>query len=68
MICMKALEKITLRNIRMNRKRTWVTIIGIMLATALIVVVADMAVSFRASMIEYEKINSGDYHYCFHAV
>ena len=65
---MKALEKITLRNIRMNRKRTWVTIIGIMLATALIVVVADMAASFRASMVEYEKVNSGDYHYCFHAV
>ena len=65
---MKALGKITLRNIRLNKKRAWVTIIGIMLATALIVVVADMAASFRASMVEYEKVNSGDYHYCFHDV
>jgi len=49
---MKALGKITLRNIRLNKKRAWVTIIGIMLATALIVVVADMAASFRGRMGE----------------
>ncbi|MBS6467177.1 MAG: ABC transporter permease [Clostridium sp.] len=65
---MNALTKITLRNIKLNRKRAWVTIIGIMLATALIVVVADMAESFRSSMVEYEKAHSGDYHYCFYDV
>ena len=65
---MNALTKITLRNIKLNRKRAWVTIIGIMLATALIVVVADMAESFRSSMVEYEKVHSGDYHYCFYDV
>ena len=65
---MNALTKITLRNIKLNRKRAWVTIIGIMLATALIVVVADMAESFRSSMVEYERVNSGDYHYCFYDV
>ena len=65
---MNALTKITVRNIKLNRKRAWVTIIGIMLATALIVVVANMAESFRSSMVEYEKAHSGDYHYCFYDV
>jgi putative ABC transport system permease protein len=52
----------------MNKKRTIVTIIGIVLATALITTVANFAVSFRASMIEYEKKASGNFHYIFHDV
>lgn len=65
---MKVLRKLTLRTLFMNRKRTIVTIVGIMLATALITCVANMAESFRASMIAYEKIMSGDYHYAFFGV
>lgn len=65
---MKVLRKLTLRTLFMNKKRTIVTIVGIMLATALITCVANMAESFRASMIAYEKAATGDYHYVFHGV
>ena len=53
---------------RENRKRTVVTIIGIILATALITAVACMAESFRASMIILEKKQNGDFHYLFTGV
>lgn len=65
---MDVLRKLTLRTLQKNRKRTVVTIIGIILATALLVAVANMAESFRASMIAYEKAESGDYHYRFLSV
>lgn len=65
---MNVLKKLTLRTLRLNKKRTAVTVIGIVLATALITAVANMAVSFRASMVAYEKEASGDYHYHFHGV
>lgn len=62
---MNVLRKCCYRSLKNNPKRTIVTIIGIILATALITGVACMAVSFRASMVAYEKEDSGDYHYCF---
>ena len=65
---MKILRKLTLRTLFMNKKRTIVTIVGIMLATALITCVANMAESFRASMVAYEKTATGDYHYVFYGV
>ena len=48
---MNVLKRCCYRSMRENRKRTSVTIIGIVLATALITGVACMAVSFRASLI-----------------
>lgn len=65
---MKVLNKLVMRNFFLNKKRTIVTIVGIMLSTALITAVANMAESFRGSMIEYEKIYSGDFHYAFYGV
>lgn len=65
---MKVLQKLTCKNLMLNKKRTTVTIIGIILATALITAVANMAVSFRASMVEYEKKASGNFHYIFYNV
>lgn len=65
---MDVLQKLTLRTMKLNRKRTLVTIIGIVLATALLTAVANVAESFRASMIEYEKNSSGDFHYAFMGV
>lgn len=65
---MKVLNKVSLKNLKLNKKRTIVTIIGIMLATALIVALSSLVFSFRASIIEYEKKNSGDYHYEFYDV
>ena len=65
---MNVLKKCCYRSMKENPKRTVVTIIGIILATALITAVASMAVSFRASMILLEKKDNGDFHYLFAGV
>lgn len=62
---MDALRKVTLKGLQKNKKRTLVTLMGIIMATALITAVANIGESFRASMIAYEKSDSGDFHYCF---
>lgn len=58
---MKLLNKLTLKNLRLNKVRTAVTIIGIMLSAALITVVSGMALSGRQTMIDGQKTWSGDY-------
>ena len=65
---MDVMQKLTYRTLKLNPKRTVVTIIGIILSTALITTVANMAESLRASLIAYEKAESGDYHYKFEEV
>lgn len=65
---MNVLKRCCFRSMEENKKRTIVTIIGVILATALITGVACLAVSFRVSMIEYEKLENGDYHYLFSGV
>ncbi|MCM1189415.1 MAG: ABC transporter permease [bacterium] len=65
---MNVLKKCCYRSMKENRKRTAVTVVGIILATALITAVACMAESFRASMVAYEKAGSGDFHYLFTGV
>ncbi len=62
---MNVLRKCCMRSLKENRKRTLVTIVGVILATALITGVASLAVSFRASMVEYEKKENGNWHYSF---
>lgn len=59
------LKRCCYRSMKENRKRTAVTVIGILLATALITAVACMAMSLRASLIASDKQKDGDYHYCF---
>lgn len=65
---MNILNKLTIKSLQMNKKRTIVTIIGIILSTALIAAVSTMVVSFRETMIEYEKSKNGNYHYSFYDV
>lgn len=62
---MELLNRLTIKNLKLNKKRTAVTIIGIILATALITGVATLVTSFRTSIIELEKKSSGNYHYAF---
>lgn len=62
---MNVLQKCCFRSLKENRKRTLVTIVGVILATALITGVACLATSFRASMVAYEKKENGNWHYCF---
>ena len=65
---MNLLNRLTIKNLKLNKKRTLVTIIGIILSTALITGVATLVSSFRSTIIEYEKQHSGDYHYVFYNV
>lgn len=58
---MKILNRLTLKNLRLNKTRTIVTIIGILLSTALITVVAGMATSAQRTMINGEISWSGDF-------
>ena len=59
---MNLLKKLTIKNLKLNKKRTIVTIIGIMLSVALITAVATMYASGLKSLIVYEKYVKGDFH------
>lgn len=58
---MKLLNKLTLKNLRLNKVRTAVAIIGIMLSAALITVVSGMALSGRQTMIDAQMVYGGNY-------
>ena len=62
---MNLLNKLTITNLKLNKKRTIVTIIGIILATALITAVAGMVTSFRQTLINWTIKTDGNYHYSF---
>lgn len=59
---MQILNRLTIRNLKLNKKRTIVTIIGIILATALLTAVAAMAVSLKESITLRAKKVDGDFH------
>ena len=65
---MNLMKKLTLKNLRLNRKRTIVTIVGIILATALLSALVTLVSSFQYSMIEYQKQKGGDFHVKFSGV
>ena len=65
---MNILNKLTLRNLKLNKKRTIVTIIGIILSTALICAVAGMVSSLQATLIENAKKNYGNRHIIIESV
>lgn len=62
---MNLLNRFTIRNLRLNKKRTLVTIIGIILSTALICAVAGVACSFQQTLVVHAIENDGDYHAIF---
>lgn len=62
---MNILKKLTLKNLKLNKKRTIVTIIGVMLSTALICAVSGMVTSTKKSMINLYKAYSGNYYASF---
>ena len=65
---MTLLNKLTIKNLKLNKKRTIVTIIGIMLSVALITAVASMYASGIKSLIKYETSIKGDFHTAFYNV
>lgn len=62
---MNLMKKLTLKNLKLNRKRTIVTIVGIILATALLSALVTLVSSFQYSVIEYQKQKGGDFHVKF---
>src|SRR5512138_2031000 len=58
----------TLKYLRLNRKRTAVTILGVILSAALICGVFLLGVSFQKVMIDHEIFMAGNWHARFHAV
>lgn len=58
---MKILNKITLYDLKLNRKRTIVTILGISLAVALMCAVTTFVSSFQSAILERTKKIDGSY-------
>lgn len=65
---MNLMKTLTLKNLKLNRKRTIVTIVGIILATALLSALVTLVSSFQYCMIEYQKQKGGDFHVKFSGV
>lgn len=65
---MNLMKTLTLKNLKLNRKRTIVTIVGIILATALLSALVTLVSSFQYSVIEYQKQKGGDFHVKFSGV
>lgn len=65
---MKVLNELSLKDLKLNKKRSIVIIIGIILSTALICGVAGLITSFQKTFIETAKNGQGNYHAIFYNV
>lgn len=65
---MKVLNELSIKDLKLNKKRSIVIIIGIILSTALICGVAGLVTSFQKTFVETSKRNSGNYHTIFYDV
>lgn len=59
---MNVLRKLTHENLRLNKRRTIVTIIGVILSSALILAVVGIVTSFQKIMINVTIAERGDFH------
>ena len=59
---MNVLNNLTIKNLKLNKKRTIVTIIGILLSVALICAVAGMVTSFQATLVNIAITDGGNRH------
>lgn len=59
---MNILNKLTIKHLTMNKKRTLVTIIGIVLSTALMVGIGCLVSTFREYSLQEIISNQGDHH------
>ena len=62
---MKLLNRLTIKHLLMNKKRTIVTIIGIALSTALMVGIGLLVSTFLQAMVEDAVSSDGSYHAYF---
>lgn len=59
---MNIVNKLTIRHLRLNRNRTLITILGIVLSVAMVCAVAGFVLSLRDLLIREIKQTKGDYH------
>ena len=59
---MKILTKLTIKNLMLNKKRTIITIIGIILSIALINAVGGMVACFRETLLQNAINETGYFH------
>ncbi|MDE5889376.1 MAG: ABC transporter permease, partial [Bacilli bacterium] len=62
---MKLLNKLTIKNLKLNKKRTCITVVGVVLSIALITAISSIFFSFYNSLLVSEKEQSGNFHYGF---
>lgn len=65
---MNVFSKVTLQTLKRNRTRTLVTIIGVILSTAMITAVTTLIVSLQGYMLESTKARIGDWHGVAHDI
>ena len=65
---MNLINKLVHKNLKLNKKRTVVSMIGILLSVALLTALFTLVTSFRESLISYEINKNGDFHVCFEGV
>lgn len=65
---MNILKQLMFKHMVMNKKRTIVMIVGIVLSISLIIMILSLTVSFKSSIIDYLERTKGNYHYMFRNV
>lgn len=65
---MDILKQLMFKHTVMNKKRTIVMIVGIVLSISLIIMILSLTVSFKSSIIDYLERTKGNYHYMFRNV
>ncbi|WP_334072595.1 ABC transporter permease [Paenibacillus sp. A14] len=65
---MNIVNTLTLRHLKQNRRRTLVTIIGVIISVAMVTAVATLVVSFSDLMIRQTIADTGEWHVQYHDV
>ncbi|MEF3353767.1 FtsX-like permease family protein [Paenibacillus sp. GYB006] len=65
---MNIVNKLTLRHLRLNKRRTLVTILGVIISVAMIIAVASLGVSFIDLMKRQSIATEGEWHVQYHNV
>ncbi|MDR6550345.1 FtsX-like permease family protein [Paenibacillus qinlingensis] len=65
---MNIVNKLTLRQLKLNKRRTLVTILGVMISVAMVTAVATLFFSFQGLMQKQAIANDGLWHVRYHAV
>lgn len=59
---MNVLQRLTVANLRQNKRRTLVTVLGVMLSTALMLAVTGIVTSLQQMMVNFSIEHYGDFH------